>query len=80
MTFSNIGYDEFPIGKRLSVFAEVTEKASGIKASAFDNNAVFTDNPIKLDCDLMPPYYKPNVTLQMQVCHYNFNYLSYYQS
>ncbi|XP_062522895.1 complement C3-like [Corticium candelabrum] len=67
LTFANGGYEQFPFGRRLSVFVEVTEEASGIKASAFDNTAVFTDNPIKLDCDLMPPYYKPNLPLQMQV-------------
>ncbi|XP_062523087.1 complement C3-like [Corticium candelabrum] len=66
LTFANGGYEQFPLGRRLSVFVEVTEKASGIKASASDNTAVFTDNPIKLDCDLMPPYYKPNLPLQMQ--------------
>ena len=70
LTFANGGYEQFPLGRRLSVFVEVTEKASGIKASASDNTAVFTDNPIKLDCDLMPPYYKPNLPLQMQVGHY----------
>ena len=77
MTFPNKGYEGFPLGKHLCVVAEVTEKASGIKFFKMDNSAVFTDNPIKLDCDLMSSFYRPNVPLQMQVSKSKF-YLDMY--
>ena len=67
VVFSNTGYDEFPLNQRLCVFVDVTEKASGIKFSKSDNSALFTDNPIQLDCSLMPPFYKSSIPLQMQV-------------
>ncbi|XP_062499169.1 complement C3-like [Corticium candelabrum] len=67
LSFPNGGYLEFPYGKRLCIFVEVVEEASGIKFAKSDRSAVFTDNPIKVDCDLTPPFYRPNLHLKLQV-------------
>ena len=70
LSFPNGGYLEFPHGKRLCIFVEVVEEASGIKFAKSDRSAVFTDNPIKVDCDLTPPFYRPNLPLKLQVRMY----------
>ena len=49
------------------MIAEATERDSGIKYGTIENSAWITDNPIKIDCDLTPPYYRSNLPLQMQV-------------
>ena len=60
-------YDVFPIRERLCIVAEVTEQASGIKESSSDSSAFFTDVPVKLDCDLSPPFYRPQLPLIVTV-------------
>ena len=70
LSFPNSGYLEFPHGKRLCIFVEVVENTSGIKFAKSDRSAVFTDNPIKVDCDLTPPFYRPNLPLKLQVGMY----------
>ena len=51
----------------MCVVAEVTEQASGIKQTSFDSSTLFTDLPVKLDCDLSPPFYRPQLPLLVTV-------------
>jgi integrin beta 2 len=67
LSFPNSGYSVFPYGWKFCVVAEATENASGIKYLTSDNSAMFTDNPIKIDCELTPPFYRPKLPLQMQI-------------
>jgi hypothetical protein len=65
--FPNEGYAVFPLGERLYISAELVDEASGARQKTVDTSAQFTDNPIRLDCDLSPPYYRPNLSLQIKV-------------
>jgi hypothetical protein len=63
----NIGYNIFPAGDRLCIFAEVSEHASGISQSSLDSSAWFTYTPVNIDCDLNPPFYRPQSLLYFTV-------------
>ena len=57
----------FPVGDRLCIVAEVTELSSGNKQKNSDSSTWFTDVPVRLDCDLSPPFYRPHLPLRVTV-------------
>ena len=65
--FPNGGYKVFPLGEQVYISVEVTNSNNGVKRQTFDVSSQFDDNPIKLDCALSPPYYRPNLPLRLQV-------------
>ncbi|XP_062523937.1 complement C3-like isoform X2 [Corticium candelabrum] len=67
ISFPNEGYKVFPLGEQVYISAEVIDSNNGVKQQTFDVSAQFDDNPIKLDCALSPPYYRPNLPLRLQV-------------
>ena len=67
VSFPNDGYIVFPLGEQVYISAEVIDLNNGVKQQTFDVSAQFDDNPIKLDCALSPPYYRPNLPLRLQV-------------
>jgi hypothetical protein len=63
----NEGYDVFPLDQKLCIVVEATERASGITQSATDTSTWFTDRPVRLDCELSPPFYRPRLLLPVTV-------------
>ena len=59
----NRGYGQFPLDKKLWIYASVLEGASGIRQSTKDTSVTFSSSRYRIECDMINNHYQPGLPI-----------------